>query len=66
MAAFPYALAVVTGTVRQEVVARGGTVLADFGRYLHTRKPTTPKTNIPGTRVHSKITAPGYSMDISV
>jgi len=29
VAAFPYALAVVTGTARQEVVARGGTVLAD-------------------------------------
>ena len=44
--------------------AAGGTVLPDFGRYLHTRKPTTPKTNIPGTRVHSKIAATGYSMDI--
>ena len=29
MAAFPYVLSVVTGTVRQEVVARGGTVLVD-------------------------------------
>jgi|TARA_B100001971_G_scaffold212606_1_gene243262 hypothetical protein len=44
--------------------AGGGTILPDFGRYLHTRKPTTPKTNIPGTRVHSKMTATGYSMDI--
>ena len=30
MAAFPYVLSVVTGTVRQEVVARGGTVLVDI------------------------------------
>ena len=29
MAAFPYVLSVVTGTVRQEVMARGGTVLVD-------------------------------------
>jgi len=42
----------------------GGTLLPEFGRYLHTRKPTTPKNNIPGTTVHSKITATGYSMDI--
>jgi hypothetical protein len=29
VAAFPYVLSVVTGTVRQEVVARGGTVMVD-------------------------------------
>ena len=29
VAAFPYVLAVVTGTTRQEVVARGGTVVVD-------------------------------------
>jgi hypothetical protein len=29
VAAFPYVLSVVTGTVRQEIVARGGTVLVD-------------------------------------
>jgi hypothetical protein len=29
VAAFPYVLSVVTGTTRQEVVARGGTVLVD-------------------------------------
>ena len=29
MAAFPYVLSVVTGANRQEVVARGGTVLVD-------------------------------------
>jgi hypothetical protein len=29
VAAFPYVLSVVTGTTRQEVVARGGTVVVD-------------------------------------
>ena len=30
VAAFPYVLSVVTGTVRQEVMARGGTVSVDI------------------------------------
>ncbi len=42
---------------------RGGTVTPDFGRYLHSRKPTTAKTNVPGTRVDSRLTSTGYSME---
>ena len=43
--------------------SRGGKVTPDFGRYLHSRKPTTAKTDIPGIRVDSRLTSNGYSMD---